>query len=74
MGKGFGYRKTKNGNPNRNDYRDFLLQVLNVINKSKGKSQVVYPLLEKNLDKLDDNFAKSLRSWATKNLSTVAVD
>jgi tetratricopeptide (TPR) repeat protein len=46
-------------------YRDFLIEVLQATEESSADPQVVYPLLEANLDKLDDNFAQALRSWAT---------
>jgi tetratricopeptide (TPR) repeat protein len=46
-------------------YRDFLIEVLQATEESGADSQVVYPLLEANLDKLDDKFAQALRSWAT---------
>ena len=46
-------------------YRDFLIEVLQATEESGADPQVVYPLLEANLDKLDDKFAQALRSWAT---------
>jgi tetratricopeptide (TPR) repeat protein len=46
-------------------YRDFLIEVLQATEESSADPQVVYPLLEANLDKLDDNFTQALRSWAT---------
>ncbi|MDE5081890.1 MAG: hypothetical protein O4859_11670, partial [Trichodesmium sp. St18_bin1] len=53
---------------------DFLIQVLRVTGESKGDSKVVYPLLQQNLDKLDDNFADILRNWTTAKFSEVEVD
>jgi tetratricopeptide (TPR) repeat protein len=50
-------------------YRDFLIEVLQATEESGADSQVVYPLLEANLDKLDDKFAQALRSWATATLA-----
>jgi CHAT domain-containing protein len=41
------------------------LQVLQATSDSDGDPQVMYPLLQANLDKLDDKFTQSLRSWAT---------
>ena len=52
---------------------DFLIQVLRVTAESNGDSKVVYPLLQQNLDKLDDNFADLLRNWATATFSEVEV-
>jgi CHAT domain-containing protein len=46
-------------------YGQFLVKVLQVIDESEGDTQVVYPLLEANLDKLDANLAEILRRWAT---------
>jgi CHAT domain-containing protein len=46
----------------------FVLQVLKAASDSNGDSQVVYPLLEANLDKLDDNFAQLLQSYAMARL------
>ncbi|NEP80666.1 MAG: tetratricopeptide repeat protein [Okeania sp. SIO3B3] len=50
---------------------NFLIEVLRAVDESKGDPEVVYPLLQANLDKLDHNFADVLRSWATNNLSEV---
>ena len=33
--------------------------------------QLVYPLLQENLDKLDNNLAKELRTWAATRLVSV---
>jgi CHAT domain-containing protein len=41
---------------------DFLLGLLQVISDSNGNPQIVYPILQENLDKLDDSFAALLRS------------
>ncbi len=46
-------------------YLQFLLQILQAIDESKGDTQVVYPLLAANIDKLDANLAEILRRWAT---------
>ncbi|MDE5112762.1 MAG: tetratricopeptide repeat protein, partial [Trichodesmium sp. St15_bin1_1] len=53
---------------------DFLVQVLRVTAESKGDSKVIYPFLQQNLDKLDDNFADILRNWATAKFSEVEAD
>ncbi|MDE5101416.1 MAG: tetratricopeptide repeat protein, partial [Trichodesmium sp. St16_bin4-tuft] len=52
---------------------NFLVEVLRatIQSKSKGDSNVVYQLLQQNLDKLDDNFADILRNWATARFSEV---
>ncbi|BBC26674.1 CHAT domain-containing protein [Pseudanabaena sp. ABRG5-3] len=54
--------------------RRFLLRLLQATDKSKGNPQVVYPLLQGDLDLLDDNFAQVLKNWATDTLSTVKLD
>ena len=56
------------------EYLNFLMEVLRATAESKGDSKVVYPLLQQNLDKLDDNFADILRNWATAKFSEVEVD
>lgn len=52
-------------------YRDFLIEVLQATLSSNHDPKVVYPLLQANINKLDDNFAQVLRSWATVKLSEV---
>ncbi|MEG4485771.1 CHAT domain-containing tetratricopeptide repeat protein [Microcoleus sp. D2_18a_B4] len=52
-------------------YFDFLMEVLQATQDSKGNQQVVYQLLQDNLDKLDDDFASALRDWTTAKLSEV---
>jgi hypothetical protein len=53
------------------DYRDFLLKVLQAIHDSNSDPRVVYPLLQANLDKLDKRLPTVLRSWATATLYKV---
>ncbi len=50
------------------EHQNFLLQVLQAMEESKGNPQLIYPLLQANLNKLDDNFAKILQDWATANI------
>jgi tetratricopeptide (TPR) repeat protein len=52
-------------------YHDFLIEVLQATEESGADSQVVYPLLEANQEKLDENFAKVLRDWLTATLPEV---
>jgi CHAT domain-containing protein len=52
-------------------YQIFLSQLIQVAYESNISSQVIYPLLEANLDKLDDNFAQLLGDWAIQALSTL---
>lgn len=53
------------------EYLDFLEQVLNAAEDSNGDPQVMYPLLQANLDKLDYQFATLLRDSTITYLSKV---
>jgi hypothetical protein len=65
---------TSSSIPQSESQRHFLLRVLQATDESKGNPQVVYPLLQGNLDLLDDNFAQVLKNWATGTLSVVEPD
>ncbi|NEO72667.1 tetratricopeptide repeat protein [Moorena sp. SIO3H5] len=56
-------------NPSSQNYLEFFINVLLVTAISNGDPKVVYPLLESNLDKLDDNFIDILQTWASAKLS-----
>lgn len=47
---------------------NFLLQVLWATAESNGNTQIIYSLLQANLELLDNNFAELLRSWTTDTL------
>ncbi|MGB7443374.1 MAG: tetratricopeptide repeat protein, partial [Coleofasciculaceae cyanobacterium] len=49
----------------------FIMRVLRATAESKGNSELVYPLLKENLDKLDDNFAWLLQDWGMGMLQDV---
>lgn len=53
---------------------NFLLQVLQATAENYSNSQVVYSLLQANLDKLDDNFATVLQKWTTATLHEVEAE
>ncbi len=55
----------------REEYFKFLMKVLQTTHDSNGNAGVVYPLLQENLDKLDDNFVGLLRQWATATLPNI---
>jgi len=55
-------------------YYQFLMEVLQATADSEGNSQVVYPLLAKNTDKLDGVFAEILRQWGTNTLGEAKAD
>ncbi|AFY79937.1 CHAT domain-containing protein [Oscillatoria acuminata] len=48
------------------DYLNFLIEVLGAIEQSQGNPQVVYPLLQQNLDKLDLTLAETLQHLASQ--------
>jgi len=52
-------------------YLDFLLQVLEAIDDSEVDPDVVYPILESNLDKLNEDLAWVLQNWAAERLAEV---
>jgi tetratricopeptide (TPR) repeat protein len=52
-------------------YFNFLIEVLQATDKSRGNQQAVYPLLAANLDKLDENFTAVLQNWAAATLPNV---
>ncbi|MHC5828659.1 MAG: CHAT domain-containing protein, partial [Nostoc sp.] len=50
------------------------MQVLQATLESSGNSQIVYPLLAKNTDKLDGVLAEILRRWGTNRLREAKAD
>lgn len=48
----------------RNAYQSFLWQVMQAITETNGNPQRVHPLLQANLDKLDENLPSVLREWS----------
>ena len=56
------------------DDLNFLMEVLQATEESEGNQQVVYPLLQANLDKLDNHLINMLQSWANDILSEVEPD
>ncbi|MBD2604079.1 tetratricopeptide repeat protein [Scytonema hofmannii FACHB-248] len=46
----------------------FFSQILQATNENRDNPQVVYSLLQENLNLLDDTFAQVLRDWAIKTL------
>jgi tetratricopeptide (TPR) repeat protein len=51
--------------------RGFLLNVVKAVADSNGDPQIVYSLFQQNLDKLDENLADILRTWATAKFKEV---
>ena len=62
------HRKTSDAQLN------FLRQVLQATADSNGDAQVVYRLLEENIDKLNGRLAEKLRDWATSKLAEAKPD
>ncbi|MEH2024159.1 CHAT domain-containing protein [Nostoc sp.] len=56
-------------NPSCQDYVQFLEKVLQATADSNSDSKVLYPLLQKNLDKLDNNFIHILERWVSIQFS-----
>ena len=74
LADGLGISKDEIGKPptaNPEDYFNFLMQVLQVTQDSNSNPEVVYPLLQNNLDKLDETFAEILYQRATATLPTL---
>ncbi|VXD24403.1 conserved hypothetical protein [Planktothrix serta PCC 8927] len=53
---------------------DFLLDVLQAVLESRGNPQIVYPLFQQNLDKLDENLADLLTKWATAKFKQISIE
>ncbi len=49
-------------------YLTFLTEVLKVTLKGKGDANVIYPLLQDNLNLVNDNLVVALRNWARETL------
>ncbi len=52
----------------------FLIEVLQAIANNRGDLQMIYPLLEKNIDKLDEVLAEILLRWGTNTLEKMELD
>ena len=58
----------------REEVIDFLLQILVKTSQSNSDKKKVYPLLQDNLDKIDLNFADSLRYWSKNYFAGESLD
>jgi tetratricopeptide (TPR) repeat protein len=56
------------------EYRHFLLQVLQASAKSDEESKELYLLLQANQDKLNEHFAQQLRNWAMATLLNTSTE
>lgn len=72
MGKGFSSKTQKISIQERRIYKSFLDKILQVTEKGLEQGHIVYLLLEKNLEKLNDNLVEVLRDWATSSLPRIA--
>ncbi|WP_375471271.1 hypothetical protein [uncultured Nostoc sp.] len=61
MVKGFGFKTQTISIKEREVYRHFLDKILQITEQGLQKGQLVYSLLETNLEKLNDVFAEVLR-------------
>jgi CHAT domain-containing protein len=52
---------------------EFLSQILRVVHQSKGNSEVVYPLLQSNLDLLNESLGQLLEDWGRQTLLEVSL-
>jgi CHAT domain-containing protein/tetratricopeptide (TPR) repeat protein len=57
--------------PTPKSQREFLKEILQAAYNTNCNRQIIYPLLAKNLDKLDENFTTIFQDWAAKELSKV---
>ncbi|MEH2142483.1 CHAT domain-containing tetratricopeptide repeat protein [Nostoc sp.] len=55
-------------------YFQFLMQILQVTADSNGDTQIIYPLLAKNTNKLDEMLTEILRCWGTNRLGDAEAD
>lgn len=50
------------------EYLTFLTQVLQATHESKNDPEIIYPILQENLSKLDRGLAETLETWAISTL------
>ncbi|BBD56138.1 tetratricopeptide repeat protein [Planktothrix agardhii] len=63
------------GNTNSSeDYYNFLMKVLQAVLESRGNPQIVYPLFQQNLDKLDENLVSILKNRVTATLKELSLE
>jgi CHAT domain-containing protein/tetratricopeptide (TPR) repeat protein len=53
---------------------NFFIEILQAVASSNGNPQVVYPLLEQNLARLDDRLARVLQVWTALTLPKVELE
>ncbi|MEG4582773.1 CHAT domain-containing protein [Microcoleus sp. MON1_C5] len=56
------------------EYLSFLGEVLQATSDSRGNPQVVYPILQQNIDKFNLRFAEKLQAWATSTFTEVTLE
>ncbi|MBE8970171.1 tetratricopeptide repeat protein, partial [Nostocales cyanobacterium LEGE 12452] len=57
--------------PHPDSQLDFFIPVLQAIIYTNGNPQVIFPLLQQNLDKLDERFVPKFSSWANNVLHNI---
>src|SRR4028119_2005766 len=55
------------------EYFNFLMEVLQATSESDVNPQVVSPILQQNIDKLNLRFAEILQAWATATFTEVTL-
>jgi len=56
------------------EYFNFLMEVLQATSDSGGEPQVVYRILQQNIEKLNLRFAEKLQAWATSTFTEVTLE
>ncbi|PSB00593.1 tetratricopeptide repeat protein, partial [Merismopedia glauca] len=51
------------------EYFNFLIEILQAVERDPNP-EVIYPILQQNLDKLDENLSNILSNWVSENLPT----
>ena len=53
------------------EYFSFLMEVLQATIESDGNPQIVYPILQQKISRLDLNFAETLQNWTTSIFTNI---
>ncbi len=56
------------------EYLEFLTQVLQATHESKNNPQIIHPILQENLNKLDQGLVETLQTWATSTLKEIKLE
>ncbi|MGD1809453.1 CHAT domain-containing protein [Dapis sp. BLCC M126] len=53
------------------EYLEFLTLILQATHESKNNPQIIHPILQENLNKLDQGLVETLETWATSTLKEI---